>query len=157
MTTDPTHDFDFHFGSWRARHRRRKEWLASCDEWLEYDGTATAGPLLGGNANMDDNIFHSPTGAYRGVTLRSFNPETKMWAIWWLDGRWPHTIDAPMLGSFENGVGTFYADETFKGKPIRVRFLWLHVTPTSHQWEQAFSPDGGKTWETNWVTVFTKA
>ena len=62
-----------------------------------------------------------------------------------------------MIGSFQDGVGTFYADETFQGRPIKVRFLWKDITPTSHQWEQAFSADGGKTWETNWITRFTKA
>jgi hypothetical protein len=62
-----------------------------------------------------------------------------------------------MIGRFENGVGTFLADETFKGKPIKVRFLWLDITPTSHRWEQAFSEDGGKTWETNWITQFQRA
>jgi hypothetical protein len=156
MTKDPSHDFDFHFGSWRAHHRRLKERLAGSTDWVEFGGTATAGPLLGGSGNMDDNVFHTPGGDYRGVTLRAFNPETKTWAIWWLDGRFPHTLDSPMIGSFENGVGTFYADETFNGEPIKVRFLWLDITPTSHRWEQAFSTDGGKTWETNWVTVFSK-
>ena len=156
MSTDGSHDFDFHFGAWRSHHRRRKEWLANCDEWMEYDGTATAGPVLGGTANMDDNLFHAPAGDYRGVTLRSYDAATNTWAIWWLDGRFPHTIDPPMKGTFEDGVGTFYADETFKGKAIRVRFLWRDITPTSHQWEQAFSADGGKTWETNWVTRFTR-
>ena len=149
MTAEPSHDFDFHFGSWHAHHRRLKEWLAGCTEWLEYDGTAEAWPALGGNANMDDNLFHAPAGDYRGVTLRSFDPATKTWAIWWLDGRFPHTIDPPM-------IGTFYADETFQGKPIKVRFLWRNILSTSHQWEQAFSPDGGQSWETNWITVFTK-
>jgi hypothetical protein len=157
MTMDPSHDFDFHFGSWKVHHRQLRKRLANCDEWTEFGGSATAGPLLGGRGNMDDNLFHKPDGDYRGVTLRSFDPTTKTWAIWWLDERWPHTIDAPMIGRFEDGVGTFYADETFEGKPIRVRFLWLDIAPTSHRWEQAFSPDGGKTWETNWITIFTKA
>jgi hypothetical protein len=157
MTSDPTHDFDFHFGSWNVHHRQLKDRLENCTEWIEFDGTATAGPLLGGSANMDDNFFNSPKGVYRGVTLRAFDPETKSWAIWWLDGRSPHAIDPPMIGRFENGVGTFYADETFKGRSIKVRFLWLNITPESHQWEQAFSADGGETWETNWITVFAKA
>lgn len=157
MPHDPSHDFDFHFGSWRAHHRQLKERLANCDEWIEFDGTATAGPILGGSGNMDDNVFHKPGGDYRGFTVRAFNPETKTWAIWWLDERWPHTIDAPMIGRFEDGVGIFYADETFDGRPIKVRFMWRNITPTSHQWEQAFSADVGNTWETNWVTRFTKA
>jgi hypothetical protein len=157
MTADPSHDFDFHFGSWHAHHRRLKEWLAGSNEWVEFDGSATAGPLLGGSANMDDNVFHLPAGTYRGATLRAFNPGTKTWAIWWLDGRVPHTLDPPMIGGFKDGVGTFFADETFKGRPIKVRFLWVDITVESHRWEQAFSTDGGKTWETNWITRFTKS
>ena len=61
-----------------------------------------------------------------------------------------------MVGRFENGIGTFFADETFRGQPIKVRFLWSNITPTTARWEQAFSPDGGKTWETNWEMDFTR-
>jgi hypothetical protein len=61
-----------------------------------------------------------------------------------------------MIGRFENGVGIFFADETFRGQPIKVRFLWSRITPTSARWEQAFSPDGGKSWETNWEMDFTR-
>lgn len=157
MTHDPVHDFDSHFGSWRARHRRLKERLANSTEWIEFDGTCVMRPLLGGVANMDDNFFNRPGGAYRGVSLRAFDPKTRTWAIWWLDSRFPHTIDVPVIGSFKDGVGAFLADETFNGRPIKVRFLWSNITPNARQWEQAFSPDGGRTWETNWVTYFTRA
>ena len=77
-----------------------------------------------------------------------------MWSIWWFDGRTPSELDPPVTGRFENGVGTFYSDDTFKGKPIRVRFTWSNITAASAHWEQAFSADGGKTWETNWTTDF---
>lgn len=150
------HDFDSHMGAWRARHRRLKERLAGSTEWIEYDGACAMQPLLGGAANMDDNVFDMPGGAYRGVTLRAFDPKTQSWAIFWLDGRWPHTIDPPMIGAFKDGVGTFFADETSKGRPIKVRFIWSKITPNSRQWEQAFSRDGGRTWEINWVTNFTR-
>src|ERR1700684_1175214 len=90
--------------------------------------------------------------SHRGVALRSFDPETQQWSIWWLDGRTPlGPLDPPMKGTFHNGVGTFYGDDTLNGKPVRARFLWSDITPTSGHWEQAYSPDGGKTWETNWV------
>jgi hypothetical protein len=59
-------------------------------------------------------------------------------------------------GRFVNGVGVFYADDSLRGKTVKVRFTWTHPTPNTAHWEQAFSGDGGKTWETNWVTDFTR-
>jgi hypothetical protein len=106
---------------------------------------------------MTENVFTLPDGVTRrGVTIRAFDPKTHRWSIWWLDGSDPTKMDVPVVGSFENGVGTFYADDTFNGKPIKVRFTWLNIAPTKLQWEQAYSPDGGKTWETNWIAYFTK-
>ena len=61
-----------------------------------------------------------------------------------------------MAGRFENGVGTFTAEELFEGKPIVVRFRWIIESNDRLRWEQAFSPDGGKTWETNWEMAFTR-
>jgi hypothetical protein len=151
------HDFDFLVGEWRVHHRRLKERLAGSREWLEFDGTCSMRKLMDGWANVDDNVINLPGDAYRGVGLRSYDQKTGQWAIWWLDGRNPFgDLDPPVKGRFESGVGTFYADDTFKGKPIRVRFVWSHVTPTSAHWEQAFSPDAGRTWETNWVMDFRR-
>jgi len=156
MASDPSHDFDFFFGSWRVSHRRLKKRLAGSTEWEEFAGTGTAQPLLGGLGNIDDNILDAPNGAYRAVTLRAFDPKTQRWSIWWLDGRYPTTLDVPMVGAFEDGVGTFLADDTFEGKAIKVRFLWSRITPQSCRWEQAFSKDGGRTWETNWTMDFVR-
>ena len=151
------HDFDFMAGRWRVHHKRLKERLANSDEWIEFDGTQVARPLMEGSANVDDNYFDVPGAPYRGVTLRAFDPESGQWSIWWLDGRMPlGPLEPPMRGTFRDGVGTFYADETFKGIPIRVRFIWSHITPTSSRWEQAFSTDNGATWETNWISEFKR-
>jgi len=85
-------------------------------------------------------------------------PKTHQWSIWWLDSRTPlGPLDPPMRGSFLNGVGTFYGDDTLDGKPVRARFLWSKITPTTCHWEQAYSPDEGKTWETNWVQDIERA
>jgi len=98
-----------------------------------------------------------PGGPYRGVSLRSYDSTTGQWAIWWLDSRDPFAaLDPPMKGRFTNGGAYFYADDTFKGKPIRVRFTWSHITANSAHWEQAYSADGGQTWETNWITDFDR-
>jgi hypothetical protein len=149
-------DFDFFHGRWTVHHRRLKDRLAGCTEWDIFGGSTAVQPLLGGAGNVDDNVIELPGGTYRAATFRAFDPATEQWAIWWLDGRHPHSVDVPMIGCFENGIGTFFADDTHQGRPIKVRFLWFRITPTSARWEQAFSPDGGKTWETNWVMDFTR-
>ena len=106
---------------------------------------------------MDDNVIDLPGDAYRAVTLRAFDPKTGLWAIRWLDGRDPGAnLDPPVKGGFDGGVGTFFADITFSGKPVRMRFVWSHITRDTLRWEQAFSPDGGKTWETNWIMQFQR-
>ena len=152
------HDFDFLVGHWRVHHRKLKERLANNHEWIEFDGTLSSQPLMGGYANVDDDVFEVPGGTYRGVAPRSFDAKTGKWSIWWLDSRTPTApLDPPVRGSFHNGVGTFYADDTFNGKPIRIRFIWSEITSTSCHWEQAFSPDGGKTWETNWIQDLKRA
>ena len=148
-------EFDFLIGSWRVHHRRLKERLAGNHEWIEFEGTCVMQKILGGAGNMDENFLDFPDGAYRAVALRTYDVPKKQWSIWWIDGRSPSHLDPPVVGGFKNGVGTFYATDIFKGKPIRIRFLWTNLTTKPH-WEQAFSEDGGKTWETNWIMEFVK-
>lgn len=151
------HDFDFLVGQWQSHHRRLKERLAGSHEWEEFEGTLSMRKLMDGWANVDDNVLKLPGDEYRAAALRAYDPKTGQWAIWWLDGRNPvGELGPPVKGHFENGVGTFYADDTLRGKPIRMRFVWSRITPTSARWEQAFSPDGGKTWETNWIMEFRR-
>jgi hypothetical protein len=149
-------DFDFFIGDWRVHHRRLRERLVGCDDWVEFDGTCHVRSLLGGAGNVDDNELAMPDGAYRAVSLRAFDAATRCWSIWWLDGRSPHRLDPPVIGGFEGVIGTFYADDVLNGTPIRVRFLWHIANPEAPRWEQAFSRDGGETWETNWIMRFTR-
>jgi len=148
------HDFDFLLGSWTVQHRRLKHRLAHSSEWETFSGTCHTWRVLGGQADIDDNFLQAPAGSYRAVTMRSFDPATKTWAIWWLDSRYPHHLDPPVVGKFQDGVGTFFANDTFNGRAVVVRFIWSEITPESAKWQQAFSEDGGKTWETNWVMEF---
>jgi len=149
-------DFDFLIGNWLVAHRRLKERLAGCDEWVEFGGTCVAQKILGGNGNIDDNFLDMPDGAYRAVTLRAYDTETRRWSIWWLDGRYPGRLDVPVVGGFENSVGTFYADDQFKGRPIRIRFHWTMPKKDIPRWEQAYSENAGQTWETNWIMNFMR-
>jgi hypothetical protein len=148
-------DFDFLRGEWHVRHRFLR---AATHDWAEADGTCSNRPLMDGRANLEEHWMNAPAGAYRALGLRSYDPKTARWAIWWLDGRTPHAdLDPPVRGRFENGTGIFYGDEAIDGKPMPVRFVWSQITATSARWEQAYSPDAGKTWETNWIMEFRRA
>jgi hypothetical protein len=145
-------DFDFLVGEWRVYSRRLKERLAGSHDWEEFDGTIVSRKYMEGWGNVDDTVFNTPQGPYRGIAPRAYDPKTGLWAIWWIDARNPHgAVDPPVKGRFVNGIGTFLAEDTLRGKPIKVRFTWSHITPTTARWEQAFSGDGGKTWEVNWT------
>lgn len=147
------HDFDFQAGDWRVHHRVKRP----SGDWFEFDGTCSNRPVLGGAANVEDNRFDKPTGVTRGVALRAYDPKSARWAIWWVDGRNPFgPLDPPVIGRFDHGVGTFYSDGTLDGKPMRTRYTWSQITKTSAHWEQAYSFDAGKTWDTNWVMDFRR-
>lgn len=149
------HDFDPLFGHWRVHHRRLRDRLANCTEWDLFEGVCHMQPLMGGQGNVDHNVLDAPSGRYRASTIRCWDPENKQWSIWWLDARF-RQIDVPMVGKFEGGDGVFYADDTFRDQSIKVRFLWLRTRSEAPRWEQAFSTDGGKTWETNWEMDFER-
>ena len=149
-------DFDFLFGSWRVHNRRLRQRLAGSDEWEEFEATSVARPLIGGLGN-EDEFRTDHAGGFVAMSFRLFDPPLGRWAIYWADSRRPGILDAPVLGRFRDGVGTFEGEDTFDGRPIACRFLWTGVrTPTPH-WEQAFSDDDGRTWETNWEMRFTCA
>ncbi|NMM76495.1 DUF1579 domain-containing protein [Acidovorax sp. SRB_14] len=150
-------DFDFAVGDWRVKHRRLKDRLVGSDHWTEFDGSMSTQKILGGYGNVEDNLLRLPEGEYRAVAVRSFDPQTHQWSIWWLDGRFPGKMDIPVVGQFNEQIGTFYAEDVLNGTPIRVRFIWWTRDPQNPRWEQAFSEDGGATWETNWTMEFSRA
>jgi hypothetical protein len=78
-----------------------------------------------------------------------------MWSLYWISSR-RDVIEAPQVGRFVDGRGEFFGDDVHEGTPIKVRYVWSDVTPTSAHWEQAFSTDAGDTWETNWVMEMTR-
>ena len=153
--TAPT-DFDFIIGDWDVNHRRLNSRLTGCTDWTEFRGTSSTQKILGGFGNVEDNILYFPDAEVRAAAFRSFDPQTQQWAIWWLDGRAPHNLDVPVIGSFTGSIGTFYARETLDGKPIKIRFTWQINTGENPTWAQAFSDTDGAIWETNWVMEFTR-
>ena len=153
---DGRNDFDFLIGTWKVHHRRLKERLKGSTEWEEFEGETVDRKILNGIGNQDENILHGKTGSIHAISLRLFNPESNEWSIYWstnLTG----TLDVPMIGGFKDGTGEFYSQEVFEGRHIYNRFIWSKITPNACHWEQAFSDDGGKTWETNWIMEFERA
>jgi hypothetical protein len=155
-SSDGRRDFDFLIGSWTVAHRRLRRRLEGDMQWDRFGGRCEMRPLLGGLGNVDDNIIELPEGTYRGSAFRLFDPPAALWSIWWADSRHPG-LQQPVHGRFENGTGTFLGDDTLRGRPIRVRYVWSDITPRSARWTQAFSPDAEGTWEDNWVMEFTRA
>ena len=150
-------DFDFLMGQWCVRHRRLTRRLQGCEDWQSFEGTCTAQKILGGAGNIDDNVLELPSGTYRAISLRTFVPTTGLWSIWWLDGHHPERLDAPVVGSFHDNVGIFFADDMLAGRAIRVRFRWTEISTGFPHWEQAFSADNGASWEINWTMDFRPA
>jgi hypothetical protein len=147
------HDFDFEFGSWTAHLTRMTAPLSGSKTWVSYDGTSVVHSLLGGHENVGELRVGGPTGRIDGLTIRLYNPKTQQWNIYWANSRNP-SIDVPMVGGFSNGRGVFYASDTLNGRPIEVRFVFSDIGPTFFRFEQAFSSDGGNTWEVNWIATF---
>jgi hypothetical protein len=147
------HGFDFLFGDWRVHHRLQR----ANGEWWEFDGTATNRGLMAGASNVEEHIFTKPSGTTYGVALRAYDAEHNRWTIWWLDSRaMSGPLQPPNVGRFENGVGQFYSEFTDAGQRIRSRLKWSDITARSARWEQAYSHDGGKTWDTNWIMTFQR-
>jgi hypothetical protein len=154
--TGAPEDWAFLVGRWNVQHRRLKKRLVGDTQWEDFAGTCVNWPLMGGLGNVDDNVLELPGGTYRGVGVRAFDAETRQWSIWWIDSR-RGGMDPPVRGGFKDGVGVFQGADTHEGRPIIARFRWSEITANTAKWDQAFSTDGGKTWETNWLMQFARA
>jgi hypothetical protein len=150
------HDFDFLFGSWKIHNQYLKARLCHSTEWTEFEAQAKVEPLLDGFGHLDRYSAIREGRPFEGITLRLFNPETGEWSIHWADTARARTLLPPMVGRFLGDVAEFYGDEVVDGKRVSCRFRWTRTT-SSPRWEQAFSDDEGKTWETNWVMTLTRS
>ena len=130
--------------------------LTGSKEWVEFDGTSVARKLWDGRANVDEFEADSPSGHIEGMTVRLYNADTHEWSIYWANGKAGAFSMPPTVGHFTNGKGEFYDHEEIGGKPVFVRFIWTVQSPRECHWEQAFSTDEGKTWETNWTIDSTR-
>lgn len=152
---DGQHDFDFEFGNWSTHIKRLLHPLTGSNTWVDLEGTSILRKIWDGRANLGELEVGNPTTHLEGLSLRLYNPESHQWSIYWSNSR-DGSLGTPMIGQFKDGRGEFYDQETLQGAAIYVRFIFSDITPTSFRLEQAFSADGGKTWEPNWIATFIR-
>jgi hypothetical protein len=154
---DGSHDFDFEIGTWKIHLKKLDHPLTGSTTWQEFDGTSVVRKVWDGKSQLEEFESDSPSGAHiEGLTLRLYNPAAHQWNLNWATSK-TGTLAVPTIGEFKNGVGEFYDYEPINDRMVLVRFIWSQITPTSAHFEQAFSTDGGKTWEANWITDQTRA
>jgi hypothetical protein len=153
---DGQHDFDFEFGSWKVHLKQLLQPLTGSNQWTELDGSSIVRKVWDGRANLGELEVTNSETHIEGLSLRLYNPQTHQWSIYWANSRDGNLGTPPMIGQFKNGRGEFYDQELFNGASIQVRFIFTEISPNSFRLEQAFSADGGKTWEANWIANFSR-
>jgi len=152
---DNQHDFDFEVGTWQAHLKRLQHPLTGSNTWIDYDGTSVVKKLWNGRANFGELKLEGPNGNILGLTLRLYNPQSHQWHLYWANSKDGVLTMPPTVGKFTNGSGEFFDQEDFGDQSIFVRFVFSDVSSNSFRTEQAFSADGARTWEPNWIATFT--
>jgi hypothetical protein len=152
---DGQHDFDFEIGTWKTHVSRRVHPLTDSTTWVEYDGTSVVRKIWNGRANLLELEVDGPAGHIEGLSLRLYDPQSHQWSLNFANSN-GGGLSQPTIGEFKNGRGEFYDQEPLNGRAILVRFVISDITPNSAHFEQAFSDDGGKTWEVNWIATDTR-
>ena len=152
---DGQHDFDWEIGTWKTQLKRLVRPLTGSTTWVEYEGTTVVRKVWNGRANLVELKASGPAGSFEGLNLRLYNPQSRQWSLNFAninDG----TLAQPTIGEFKDGRGEFYDQESYNGRAVLVRFVITKISDDKYQFEQAFSADGGKNWEVNWIAVDTR-
>ena len=152
---DGQRDFDFEIGTWNTKLSRRLNPLTGTSTWVEYAGTSVVRKVWDGRANLVELDVTGPAGRIVGLSLRLYNPQARQWSLNFSNSA-GGTLSPPVVGEFRNGRGEFFGQDSLNGRAILVRFVISDIAPGSCRFEQAFSDDGGKTWEVNWIAVDTR-
>ncbi|HEV2113481.1 MAG TPA: hypothetical protein VGR50_04995 [Terriglobales bacterium] len=152
---DGQHDFDFEIGKWKTHLRRLLHPLSGSSDWVECEGTTVVHKVWEGRANLLELEVDCPAGHLEALSLRLYDPQSRQWSLNFANST-SGSLSQPTIGEFKNGRGEFYDQETFNGRAVLVRFVISDITPDSCHFEQAFSDDGGKTWEVNWIATDTR-
>jgi hypothetical protein len=149
---DGQHDFDFEIGTWKTHVSRLLHPLTGSTVWVDYEGTTVVRKVWNDRANLLELEADGPGGHFEGLSLRLYNPQSHQWSLNFSNSN-GGTLSQSMIGQFKGGRGEFFDQETLNGRAILVRFVISDITPNLAHFEQAFSDDGGKTWEVNWIAT----
>jgi hypothetical protein len=152
---DGRHDFDFNFGVWKTHIKRLVHPLSGSTDFIELNGTVTVRKVWEGRAQLEEIEVDGPKGHWEGLTLFLYNPAAHQWSQTFINSAMG-TLSPPLVGSFKNGRGELYSQDTLDGRSILVRGVWSDITPTSHRYEEAYSDDGGRTWEAVFMANLTR-
>lgn len=152
---DGQRDFDWEIGTWKTELRRLAKPLSGSQAWIEYSGTSVVRKVLDGRANLVELRVRGPAGTIEGVSLRLYNPQAGQWSLNYAGVR-SGALTRPVHGGFRDGRGEFHGVEDLDGKAVLVRFVIVPINADSIRFEQAYSEDGGRNWETNWIAIDTR-
>jgi hypothetical protein len=152
---DGQHDFDFEIGTWETHLKRLVHPLTGSQQWATYDGTTVVRKVWNGRANLVELEVDGQSGHMELLSLRLYNPQAHQWSLNVASSK-GGSLGVPTIGEFRNGRGEFIDQESYNDRMILVRFVISDITSDSCHFEQAFSDDGGKTWEINWIATDTR-
>jgi hypothetical protein len=150
------HDFDFNLGVWNTHIRRVLHPLSGKADSIELNGTVTVRKVWDGRAQLEEIDADGPNGHWEGLTLFMYNPEAHQWSQTFANSK-TGVLTTPLIGSFSQGRGELYSQESVDGRSILVRAVWSEIAANSHHFEQSYSDDGGKTWAPAFIATLTRA
>jgi hypothetical protein len=149
------HDFDFNFGTWRTHIREVLDPFTGSTKSIELNGTVTVRKIWDGRAQLEEIEADGPNGHWEGMTLFLYNPDAHQWSQTFVGSK-SGVLTSGLIGSFKDGRGELFAQDTFDGKSVLIRGVWSDIKPDSHHFEESYSNDGGKTWSTAFIAELTR-
>jgi hypothetical protein len=152
---DGSHDFDFNIGVWHTHIKRIADPFSAPSDSMELNGTVTVRKVWGGRAQLEEIEADGPNGHWEGLTVFLYNPQSHQWSQSFINSKMA-ALNSPTIGSFNNGRGELFSQDTFNGKSILVRGVWSEITPDSHSYQESYSADGGKSWSAAFIANLTR-
>jgi hypothetical protein len=152
---DGAHDFDFNIGVWHTHIKRIMDPLSGATKSIELNGTVTVRKVWDGRAQLEEIETDGPNVHWEGLTLFLYNPEAHQWSQAFVNSK-IGALGSPLIGSFKDGRGELFAQDTFNDRAVLIRGVWSDIKSNSHHFEESYSEDGGKSWWPVFIADLTR-